>query len=260
MKKIALYFLVTFWVGFNQVYGQTSISPPRLTSWAKVIQQDFKMVLKQTFNDFDSSTNLKQKVVLSNRLSMIATKWNNEWLAHYYLGYSKVILSEDKNLSDDMRDAYLDEADQELTQTVTLLGKDNDETHVLAAFIANWRIDISPMTRYMKYGKTFSDHMKQAKAINPDNPRIYYLEGMAWYGMPSFAGGGKEVALPYLTKAAALYEKENDSDIAKPYWGKKLNADYLSQCKIEAANKSMGFQRLIFNMKIRNDQWRIDPV
>jgi hypothetical protein len=231
MKKIITISFITIMVTVHNGYCKFIKTTGKPLGIVYCFQQDFKSVLQQTFNDFDSATDQKQKAILSNRLSMIAAKWGNEWLAHYYLAYSKIILAQDQNLDGDKRDAYLDEADKELSAAVTILGKDNDETHVLAAFIANWRIDISPMMRYMKYGSIFSDHMKEAKAINPNNPRIYYLEGMAWYGMPSFAGGGKDVALPYLTKAAGLYEKETDTDITKPYWGKKKNAYYLKLCK-----------------------------
>lgn len=231
MKKIIIISFITILTAVNTGYGKSVKIPGKQMAATHNPQQDFKTVLQQTFNDFDSTTNQKQKATISNRLSMIAAKWGKEWLAHYYLAYSKIILSQDQSLDGDKRDAYLDEADKELSTSVAILGKDNDETLVLAAFIANWRIDISPMTRYMEYGNIFSGHMKQAKALNPNNPRIYYLEGMAWYGMPSFAGGGKDVALPYLTKADALFDKETDTDIAKPYWGKKKNAYYLKLCK-----------------------------
>jgi hypothetical protein len=194
-------------------------------------QSDMTSVLKKTFDDFDAATSQSQKIQLSGRLGLIAAKWNNEWITHYYLAYSKVVLSENDKLEDAKRDALLDEADNELNKAVKILGKENDETHVLGAFIANWRIAISPMTRYMVYGKVFTVHMETAKAINPDNPRIYYLRGMAKYGMPKFAGGGEQVALPYLAKADSLYAKESEADITKPYWGKATTARYLKICK-----------------------------
>ena len=221
MKKIKLLFcsfLLT--TAVHQVHAQVAAPPAEL-----------KTVLKKTFDAFDNTEDQQQKVQLSGRIGMIAAKWDNEWITHYYVAYSKVVLSEDSKLGGNKRDALLDEAGNELKKAVTLLGKENDETLVLGAFIANWRIAISPMSRYMQYGKSFSGNLKDAKAINQDNPRIYYLQGMAWYGMPKFAGGGKEVALPYLSKADSLYSKENDVDITKPYWGKKAAAYYLMQSK-----------------------------
>jgi hypothetical protein len=224
IKLSCIIFLVA--AGINFGYGQQATG-----------KDDMKTVLKKTFDDFDTATTQLQKAQLSGRLSLIASKWNNEWITHYYLAYSKVVLSENDKLESAKRDALLDEAGSELDKAVKILGKENDETNVLGAFIANWRIAISPMTRYMIYGKVFTSHMEAAKAINPDNPRIYYLRGMAKFGMPRFAGGGEQVALPYLAKADSLYTKENDMDIARPYWGKTATAYYLRLCKTKVLNK-----------------------
>jgi hypothetical protein len=218
IKLSCLIFLIAAGIRFG--YGQQATD-----------KADMKTVLKKTFDDLDAATAQSQKIQLSGRLGLIASKWNNEWITHYYLAYSKVVLSEYSNLDDSKRDELLDEAGSELDKAVKILGKDNDETHVLGAFIANWRIAISPMTRYMIYGKVFTGHMEAAKAINPANPRIYYLRGMAKYGMPKFAGGGEQVALPYLAKADSLYARETDLDITRPYWGKTATAYYLKLCK-----------------------------
>jgi hypothetical protein len=191
---------------------------------------DLKAVLQQTFNQFDSASDFRQKLLLAGRLSMIETKWGNEWIAHYYVAYGNAILSSLEK-EDDKRDLYLDAADKERDIAVKLLGQENDETHVLAALIANWRIAISPMNRGMQYGKVFREHMNAAQSINPRNPRIYYLEGMAKYSMPKFVGGGKDVAMPLLAKADSLYAAETDRDIMRPYWGKQSNGYYLNLCR-----------------------------
>ena len=221
MKKVKVLFLILLLAGSSRnICAQSATGLDQLRS-----------VLKKTFDDFDTAKAPEERVRLSGRLGLIAAKWNNEWITHYYVAYSKVVLSQDKKLEADKRDALLDEAAGELTKAVGLLGKENDETHVLSAFIANWRIAVSPMSRYMVYGKEFTAHINAAIAINPGNPRTYYLRGMAWFGMPKFAGGGKEVAEPFLSKADSLYAKETDADITKPYWGKKDAADHLAQCK-----------------------------
>jgi hypothetical protein len=191
---------------------------------------ELKTTLQQTVNQFDTAADIRQKQILAARLSMIETKWSKEWITHYYVAYSKTILSSLEK-EDDKRDLYLDEADKERALAVSLLGQESDETHVLAALIANWRIAISPMSRSSQYAKIFRQHMAAAQALNPGNPRIYYLEGMAKYSMPKFVGGGKDVAMPYLAKADSLYARETNLDITKPYWGKQLNAYYLGLCR-----------------------------
>ena len=71
------------------------------------------------------------------------------------------------------------------------------------------------------------------KEINPDNPRMYYLQGTSKFFTPKAFGGGKKAALPYFEKAETLFAKEPGGDITKPYWGKQANTYFLAQCKVE---------------------------
>ena len=194
--------------------------------------QDFKTVLDKTFTAFDTTHDDNVRMEQSNKLSLIAKKWGDEWTAHYYASYSKVFLSyfEKDNAK---KDAYLDEADKEREDAVTILKKDNDETHVLAAMIANARMAVDPMNRWQKYGKLFSDNLESAKELNPDNPRMYYLQGTSKFFTPKQFGGGKKQAMPYFERAEGLFAKEKGGDITKPYWGKDKNQYFMAQCKIE---------------------------
>lgn len=194
--------------------------------------QDFKAVLEKTFTAFDTTWNQPEKIEQANKLGLIAKKWDNEWVAHYYAAYSKVSLSYQEK-DNAKKDAYLDEADKERDEVMSLLKKENDETYVLAAMIANARIGIDPMGRWQKYGKLFSENLENAKELNPDNPRMYYLQGTSKFFTPKAYGGGKKAAMPYFEKAQALFAKETTTDITKPHWGKKNNEYFLGQCKQE---------------------------
>jgi len=192
--------------------------------------QDLNTVLKNTFTAFDTTQDMSVKVQQSNKLSLIAKKWDNEWITHYYLAFSKTVLSYmEKDAT--KRDAYLDEADKEREDAVSILKKETDETFVLAAMIANARMAIDPMARWQKYGALFSSNLESAKDLNPDNPRMYYLQGISKFYTPKAYGGGKKAAQPYFEKADGLFAKEAGGDITKPYWGKDKNSYFLIQCK-----------------------------
>ncbi len=194
--------------------------------------QDFKPVLEKTFTAFDTTMDQAKKVEQSNKLGLIAKKWDGEWTTHYYLALSKTVLSYGEQDAA-KRDAYLDEAEKERQDAVTLLKKENDETYVLAAMIANARMVIDGMNRWQKYGKIFNENLASAKEINPDNPRQYYLKGVSTFYTPKAFGGGKKNAAPYLEKAETLFAKETGKDITSPHWGKMQTDFYLAQCKIE---------------------------
>lgn len=194
--------------------------------------QDFKATLSKTFMAFDTTMDQGVRMEQSNKLSLIAKKWNDEWSAHYYAAYSKIFLSYfEKDAA--KKDAYLDEADKEKEEAVSILKKENDETYVLGAMLANARLGVDPMNRWQKYGKIFSDDLQAAKEINPDNPRMYYVQGTSKFFTPKQFGGGKKSALPYFEKAEGLFAKEQGGDITHPYWGKDKNKYFIAQCKQE---------------------------
>jgi hypothetical protein len=192
--------------------------------------QDFKAPLDKTFTAFDTTWAMDVKVEQSNKLALIAKKWGNEWVTHYYASYAKTQLSyQEKDAA--KRDAYLDEAEKEKEEAISILKKENDETFVLGAMIANARMAVDPMQRWQKYGKVFSDNLESAKELNPDNPRMYYLTGVSKFFTPKAYGGGKKAAQPYFEKAEGLFAKEQTTDIGKPHWGKDKNTYFLTQCK-----------------------------
>lgn len=194
--------------------------------------QNFTEVLQKNFTAFDTTMNQQQKLEYSNKLNLIAKKFDKEWLGDYYAAYAKVSLTYQE--TDALKkDAYLDEAQTYIDDAVTLLGKDNDETHVLKAMIANARIGVDPQKRWQKYGKVFDENLDKAKELNPDNPRIYVLRGISKYYTPKMFGGGKKAAMPYFEKASGLFAQQTATDISKPYWGKQTNDYFIGQAKGE---------------------------
>ena len=201
-----------------------------LTVFTASAQGDFKAPLKNTWDAFDTTFAPEAQASLANKLVLISKKWSNEWSTHFYVALSKTYMS--YNEKDEAKhDAILDEADKELEDAVTMLGKPTDETWVVAAMIANSRLAANPMQRWQKYGKIFNDDLQNAKEINPNNPRMYYMKAVSTYFTPKNFGGGKKNALPYFEKAEGFYAAEDNKDITKPYWGKGRNEYFLGECK-----------------------------
>jgi hypothetical protein len=72
-----------------------------------------------------------------------------------------------------------------------------------------------------------------AKENNADNPRIYFLKATSTFFTPKMFGGGAKKALPYFEKADSLFAKESKDDIAKPFWGKEANDEFMKQAKTQ---------------------------
>lgn len=199
-----------------------------LLSLTGVKAQDMNTTLRNTFIAFDTTFDVAQKTAQSNRLGLIAKKWNDQWVTHYYNAYAKAQLS--YILQDaTKRDALVDEAEAELAEAVSLLGSENDEIYVMRAMIAQARMSVDGRNRWQKYGKIFDENLRKAKDVNENNPRIYYLKGTATFYTPKMFGGGPKKAKPYFEKAENLFANSDESDMTKPFWGKGATQYFLAQ-------------------------------
>lgn len=203
---------------------------------SKGYAQDMNEVLQKTFTQFDTTYNdVEAKKALGNKLGLIAKKWNEEWVTHFYNAYAKAQLSYMEK-DEATRDAYVDQAEQELDEAISLLGKEDDETYIMKAMIAQARMAVDGRNRWQKYGKIFEENLDKAKEINENNPRYYYLKGTAKYFTPKMFGGGAKAAKPYFEKAAPLFAAEENAPITDITWGSLGNQWFLKQ--IEEGNNN----------------------
>lgn len=185
--------------------------------------------LQTSLHQFYAASTQEERVASSNRLSLIANKWNAEWFTHYYSAYAKTLLGvyeQDRT----KKISYFEEAEKNLETARATTNGENDEVYSLGAMIASMKIGIYP-DQWQKYGDQFATNIKKAKELRKENPRIYYLEGMSKFYTPEAYGGGKKSALPYFQKAAEYFALESDNDIRKPSWGKKQNEEMLKECE-----------------------------
>ena len=66
--------------------------------------------------------------------------------------------------------------------------------------------------------------------LNPDNPRIYYLQGQSLFNTPPAFGGGKDKAKPLFEKAIALFKTDKPKPLW-PNWGLDATEDQLAKCQ-----------------------------
>ncbi len=97
--------------------------------------------------------------------------------------------------------------------------------------IATLRLMVDPMNRDMKYGPEAAQALETAKKLNPENPRVYYLDGQDKFYTPEQFGGSKTEAVKLwevaLQKLAAL---KPESSI-HPRWGKQMTQYFLAEAK-----------------------------
>jgi hypothetical protein len=190
--------------------------------------QEPNSMLNDAYKSLVTASGMGNLMAADNKFTLIATKWNNDWAANYYAAYAAIYISLQETNAE-RKDQLLDQADR-YVEKLGSLRPSSDEGMVITAYAAFARFLVDPRNRWQKYLDLMNTNLDKAKKANPNNPRVYYLEGIPVFNKPKLYGGGKDKAKPYFAKAKELFAQQDTSSIAKPYWGEKDNADYLVKC------------------------------
>jgi len=194
----------------------------------RVKAQTLNSSLTEAVENLQSAANMGGWMAANNKFDLIAVKWGDQWAANYYAAFSNAFISL-KETDAKRKDQLLDAADKYVSR-MNGINAGNDESMVLTAYVAYARFLVDPPNRWKKYLDAMNTNLENAKKANPNNPRIYYLQGIPIFERPRVYGGGKDKAKPYFEKAKELFAKQGSTDITKPSWGEKENASYLSKC------------------------------
>ena len=139
-------------------------------------------------------------------------------LAHYYVGLADYRLN--NQFSDDaeeQREQILGHATEHLKQA-TNIDEEMADVWALLAGVYGQRMGLNPM-KGMLLGSDASSALERAKKLEPDNPRVWIIDGTQDFFTPSMFGGDKEQALKSFKKAAQLAQQESIDDPLQPSWG-----------------------------------------
>lgn len=213
MKQFALFFLLTVFTA-AVVKAQ---SPQYKEAMAKQV----------ALLDQGSSYNPQTLLEISNTFERIAATEKDQWLPYYYAAYSQVMsafMQQDKTKMDelaDKADANAAKADE--------LNKNSDEVALVKSLVATVRISVDPPGRGAQYGPESGLQIQKAKQINPENPRVYLLEGQALYYTPEQFGGDKAKAKETLKLALEKFAAFKPADEIAPHWGEERAKQLLEE-------------------------------
>lgn len=208
----------------NTVFGVMLFSLSAVSAKA----QNMESALKGAYNELQSATSIPAMMDANSKFNRVAAKWPKEWIASYYAAYANAYIAL-KEPNAQRKDQLLDQADL-FIKAMNSVNNSNHECLVLTAYVAFSRFSVDPANRWKKYLDVMNENLEKAKKANPDNPRIYYLQGIPVFNKPVLYGGGKNKAKPYFEKAKVLFAKQGATSILSPYWGEKDNEAYLLKC------------------------------
>ena len=182
--------------------------------------------------DVETTTTAAGFTALANSFQRIADAEKTQWLPYYYAALCNVFavyyteggpsgMGTAADPIADKAEALLNKADE--------LKKDNSEIYCVKKMIASLRLTVDPMNRYMTYGPAATQALTKAKQLDPDNPRVYLLEGQDKFYTPAEFGGSKEEAKKLFEQAKNKMEAFTPESSIHPSWGKAQVEYFLSQ-------------------------------
>lgn len=153
----------------------------------------------------------------------LCTNNPNNWVPFYYASLVKIKLAMFKEKTAD-NDA--DKAIEAILKAKKL--QVNDEVLCVESLAYSTKMSLHPAWRWFSYERKIKDPLEAAKKINSNNPRIYVLESMLQYKLPSVLGGSCKTALPLAQKAVQLLKQP--SNLLKPHWGMLSAQEVIKGC------------------------------
>ena len=171
----------------------------------------------------DTTRNTNNLKELANGFERIAIAEKTEWLPYYYAALATVNMGYtmmDSPMSGDASkiDPVTDKAEALLMQAEAL-SKNNSEIYVVKKMINSLRMIVDPQNRYMVYGPVAQEALETAKQLNPENPRVYLLEGQDKFFTPEQFGGSKTEAKKLFETASQKYAAFKPASNLDPAWG-----------------------------------------
>lgn len=186
----------------------------------------FTAAMKKNLSQFDSMKTTQDYVNLAANFERIGDAEKTQWLPYYYAGLALTTAgwkdpSIDKDKNAEKVKALCDKADAI---------EKNSETQSIRNMAATQQMMVDPQSRWQTYGMEAGEALKKGMEMDPNNPRLYYLQGMSLFNTPEQFGGGKAKAKPVFEKAVALFKAEQPKPLY-PRWGQKQAEEKLAECQ-----------------------------
>ncbi len=197
----------------------------------------YQKTMEQNIAGIDTTRTVDGWRDLGNSFQRIADAEKTQWLPFYYAAMSHVMVGNLIGTANGGMGGFADKTDPEADQAELLLnkaeelGKTNSEILCVRKMIATLRMMADPMNRYQTQIPLAAEALERAKGLNPENPRIYILEGQDKYFTPEQYGGSKTEAKTLFEEAMKKFETFKPESSIHPNWGKGQLMYFLSQLK-----------------------------
>ncbi len=179
---------------------------------------------------FDSAKTAEDFTKLANSFERIGDADKTQWLPYYYAGLMLTTAGWLPTMTD--KDANATRINALCDKAESIAKSDADKAEILSIrnMAATQQMLVDPPARWASYGQTAAQALDKGLKLDPNNPRLYYLQGMSLFGTPEQFGGGKSKAKVSFEKAVELYKQSKPKDLY-PRWGQQQAEDMIKQCQ-----------------------------
>ena len=168
----------------------------------------------------DTTRSIDGLAELAGSFERIANAEKTQWLPYYYAAFCHISIANQYYAQGktDQIDPLADKAEP-LVNKAEELEKNNSEIMCLKKMYNSARMTADIMGRYMTNGAAAAEALESAKKLNPENPRVYLLEGIDKLYTPEQFGGSKTEAKELFELAIKKFEAFKPASSIHPSWG-----------------------------------------
>jgi hypothetical protein len=194
--------------------------------FASAQSERFVSAMKKNITLMDSAKSTADFQSVANAFERIGDAEKTQWLPYYYAGLALTRIGWTDQKID--KDANADKI-KALCDKAEALDK-NAEICTIRNMAATQQMMVDPQSRWQTYGMEASTALEKGMKLDPNNPRLYYLQGMTLFNTPEQFGGGKDKAKPVFEKSVALFKTAQSKELY-PDWGKDQAEQMLAKCQ-----------------------------
>jgi len=188
--------------------------------------EKYVAAMKKNLDLMDSAKTTADFQNVSNAFERIGDAEKTQWLPYYYAGLALTRAGwTDQKLDKDANAEKI----KALCDKAEVLDK-NAEICTIRNMAATQQMLVDPQTRWQTSGMEASAALQKGMQLDPNNPRLYYLQGMSMFNTPEQFGGGKDKAKPLFAKSVELFKKQEHKPLY-PNWGQDQAEQMLAKCQ-----------------------------
>jgi hypothetical protein len=186
----------------------------------------YSQSMQKNITLLDSAKSIDELQNIAGNFERIGDAEKTKWLPYYYAALAQTWIGWRPDMKD--KDANAEKIKALVAKAEAL--ETNSELDAIENMAATQQMLVDPQGRWQTNGMEASAALKKGMQADPNNPRLYYLQGMSLFNTPTQYGGGKDKAKPVFEKAVALFKADQPKPLY-PNWGQKQTEDMLAKCQ-----------------------------